>query len=296
MKTYWLNPCEGRWCPCVPCTDTAVPVVLAELFPELDQYTVVVTDYNGKWLVREGQPWKLPHIAELQTGHLIRLVKDVSDSASCGTYAAEFGGVKIATNQMYFRTEVTLELIRRSMVTFPGGEATQWVADTFDPTCRDIWGGGAPYVNWLAHVVQSGKEQDLPGGSSAAKFLQQGVTGEPDQWKWLYAFPRKRKEVVVNLCGGWAELPCGERFPVGKIPGDGLFRRREDGQYDILLRRGSREIGDAGWMWALVDKGGNGVVAALDPLDNYSGIGGNFFPYTPISARVQTAWKKAREV
>jgi len=179
------------------------------------------------------------------------------------------------------------ELVRRSLASNLGSQATDWLADKFDKRNKVL-------VRWLGEVTRNqflfSYFQEREISSPAAHFVfSEPITGGKDQWQFLPVIPEERKEVRFY----WERfhLPSGEEIDVQKGRNGNFFRVREDGRVDVFLRRGGLGIGNF-WLWALVDpqkEETEAVVAAVDPLNNYEALSGFDSRYKPLLGRVMRA-------
>jgi len=297
-------------------THEPVPAALIRIFPELgdERFFVAEVEY---WAARENEPfqpdpdvrwvceflgdnnicrWKLPAVADLSTRQIVALMELRSELDKEHDGHAEdlkIQGVEFGARLAWFEEEATEELIRRSLA--HAEQATAWLADNFD---KDSY----VHVEWLRRVIENhdGLSQlcrEFPQ-SKAVKFAEtEPVTGDPAQWAYLPAIPAGRKEVHLSHARDNFYLLNGEEIPVQKVPGGGYFRVREDGRTDLFLKRGSRELGDKGWLWVLINPQNQtyeAVEAAIDPLNNYNALRGINGLYTPLFARIAQAHARAR--
>ena len=79
---------------------------------------------------------------------------------------------------------------------------------------------------------------------------------------------------------------------VTKADNGNFFHWREDGSLDLFIRRGSRELGPRGFMWARWVKG-LGFVEGIDPLGNTKAL---TCEYTPMYWRVLKVVQEARGI
>ena len=298
--------CAGR---AIRGTKEPVPPALIRIFPEIGGESFFIAEVECrqarysepfspepgvKWICRwEGGPifrWSLSGVTDLSTSQIVALLElreglDKDEHGRAEDFriqGVEFGGC--CWRVVWFVEAAERELIRRSLadlLNHPSARSTTWLAEHFDK-------GNRAQVEWLKAFLQGYKGlevlRDNYPESPALEFAgNQPVTGVPEEWDWLPAIPAENKAIVMESfdTGPHFHLPTGEWVPVEKVPGGGYFRLREDGRMDIFLKRGSREIGDRGWMWVLISE--EGIEAGIDPLDNYGGLRSG---YTPISERI----------
>ncbi len=251
-------------------------------------------DYKSvKELVRATR-WAMPAVTDMSTRQLGALLVAAIRRGNCeivvgDVVVASYGG---------FLEEALREMVRRSQAANSlKDEASRWLAQHFEDESIAVDGGWThPAIDWLAWVFASRQRESAFGdlGGEANRWVRETpITGGPEQWGCLRGLPAVRTEVRAYEDRG-AEpqiyLPNGENFSVRRLIGGGYFRLAEDGVYDLFLRRGAAEIGDKGLMWARVTEDGK-VVAAVDPLHNYGGLGE--FAYTPLMGRLHKALQAA---
>lgn len=307
-------------------TEAVVPNTLIEIFPELNDKKFFVADVEhwagadiGNKAFRQGdhrwiceprggesaRRWEIGLVADLSTKQIVAIL-DLLPHLDKNQYGnrehLRLQGVDFGRSVEWFKESATHELIHRSLVDYinhPDTPSTAWLAEHFEK--KSYW-----HVEWLAKVATnqnglSSLHEHFPQ-STAVKFAsEERVEGIPEQWEFLKAIPAYRKEVRFCPFDGqpYFYLPgSGEKISVQKS-GSSYFRARDDGRMDLFLHRGSRELGDMGWMWVLVNPSeSEGVLypqveAALDPLNNYSGIGCGF---TPLSDRITETFARVIKV
>jgi hypothetical protein len=305
----WVRRVEG-----------VIPTQLIRIFPELgdDRFFIAKPGerghglfgqktgvfypkpFYGKWICEPDgdrvRRWEITSPEELSSNQIIALLelRPELDKGSYG-YAEDLKiqGVEFGSRVSWFEEAAVKELVHRSLVNFrnhPATQATAWLAENFDKNSY-------VFVEWLRRVIDYGGLDKLCEKfphSKAVKFAEtEPVTGEPEQWGFLPAIPADRKEVRLSYSGDRFFLPNGETVPAQKISGGGYFRVREDGRTDLFLKRGSRELGDCGWLWVVINPQESifeVIERAIDPLDNYYALGE---PYTPLFYRIARAHARA---
>lgn len=330
INTAYYSSHVGKFGESIRGTQDSIPPALIRIFPELGGEIFFVAevgldrwhkpaevgftpDPGRKWIIEyvgdnNLRRWTLPAVQDLATSQITALLALRSELESAEYdrgLALKIGGVEFGSPDLFcwFEEKAVPELIRRAegVPLDQSCQATSWLLANF---CKE----DSRMVGWLEGVVKALRPGHGIADSPAADFAdRQPVTGNPDEWEWLSAIPEHRKKITnwESPEGMMFCIPDGqdrlnrdsrETIPVRKIPGiGGYYRDREDGRTDLFLRRGSRELGDKGWMWVLIDPAQElvecRVVAALDPLNNYSGLR-EFF--SPLFARVSRAYATAK--
>ncbi len=287
--------------------EDAIPGVLIRVFPEITHENFFVGDPNPSgWDTRgrgifadTGQgrcrQWMIPEVCDLATSQITQLLA-ILPELDADQYGRRddlrIDGIEFGLRTAWLEEDAYGELIRRSLASLES-QATAWLAHNFNPS---------QFAGWLQRVrteTVRGLERlsELFPDSAAVLFVEEApVTGAPEEWEYLPALPLRRKEIRFY---GEFVLPTGKVVSAEKIPGHGgYFRVREDDRTDLFLRRGSREMGDQGWMWVLVnphaDRVDEAVEAGIDPLDNYDALRGVNGVYTPLFARIARAHARVR--
>lgn len=284
-------------------TRERVPEVLVRIFPELADERFFVAeieksarsidpfsfqpDPNVKWICEflgdnKILRWKLPAVSDLSTSQIIALLVLEWDENGYG-YAEDIKiqGVEFGDRIVWVKEAAVKELVHRSLVDFhhPATQATAWLVNNFNKDSHI-------HVEWLRQVLEHDGLSQLCERfpqSVAVKFAEnEPITGESEQWGFLTAIPANRKEVRLSCTKDSFSLPNGETVPVQTCSGGSYCRVREDGRIDLFLRRGSRQMGDKGWMWVRVNPQAKVVEdfteRAIDPLENYSALRESFSP------------------
>lgn len=292
-------------------THELLPAPLVKIFPELSDARFFVAEIE-KSFASYGQPftpdpsgtkwiveflgdnmlkrWRVPPTVDLATSQIIDLLEMVPmlDTDQYGNITVlKYGGVEFGGLAAWLQEAGIKELIRRSLQSFDS-LATGWLAYEFrlDRVDQD------EFIGWLAAIVRDNcrlkKLRERFFESPAVRFAdQQPITGSPIQWSFLPALPSERKEVKV--LEGHFILPNGNSIPVQKIHGTGDYFRAEYGFVDLFLRRGDRKSGDRGWMWVSLsdlENDGSPILAAIDPMENYSALGNS---HSPLYQRIMKA-------
>ena len=268
----------------------SIPKPLKEVFPEISEGFLAevvqecgIVEILGTWICKyeenEIVRWRFSEVCDLSTEQIIKVLSFYGE--------LEEIDISLPSSESFER-----ELARRSLL--GSRKATEWMAENFDKY-------NSLHLVWMKGMLKIKREKNLlledlfPSSSRAMKFVkEESVTGEREQWKFLPALPAFRKEIRKEI--SYKDiffLPSGEKVAVEKIPGGGYFRIREDGRCDMFLKRGSRELGDKGWLWVLINpkvRPEETVEAAIDPLDNYSAL---TCEYTPFFERISEAYFRA---
>ncbi|TSC56255.1 MAG: hypothetical protein G01um101418_150 [Parcubacteria group bacterium Gr01-1014_18] len=289
-------------------SDRHIPKDITKIFPELcnEKFFVatevlrhhvsqptesLIVEFLGDNKLRE---WKVTAVVDLSTREIIDLFEFLESNLAWRHSLSEpefcVEGVRFGGRGSHFKDDALNELITRSLKQSGSELSTRYLVKNFDKE-------NCLYVEWLKKwgLLPNGEKNfrkitGLKGlkenfnSTKAGKFFNEPITGLPDQWNWLSAIPKERRTIIVQ--DGQATLPTGETFLVKNVRGPdgssrGYIHTREDGSVDVFLRRGSRELGFCGWLWAQKKVGE--IIAAIDPLDNYEGLSqGN----APIAGRI----------
>lgn len=291
-----------------------IPAALKEIFPELCHETFFMAEvqhwgysYNKEfipdperfWIIEylgdnQLRRWTVPVKADLSTRQIIALVDllDHECDKDGKLEKVEFGAHAVvgATKELARRSELARESTYEAD---DRCQATAWLAENFVKS-SDCVEWLQRYNDFSTSKNDAFRLENLFPHSQAAKFSkEEPVTGAPDQWDILPAIFSYRKEVrVYGGSSPTAYMPNNNKevsFPVKKNKGEGYFRVREDGRIDLFLKRGSRELGEKGWLWVLINPQSQ-LEAALDPMNNYSALKSC---HTPLVERICRAYARA---
>lgn len=192
----------------------------------------------------------------------------------------------------YLQESSEEELIRRSL-TNRKSAATNWLAENFDKTNRR-------HVHWLEEFqiqwpddwrFELNDSAELWQQTRVIRFVEEEVvTGLPEQWGYINLIPEDRRSVCID--NGVAYLPVEGGLKIDGIKpvpsGNGFYKREVDGKAHLFLRRGSREVGDKGWLWVVLLEEHGKIIQGIDPLGNYEALE---WGYRPVRDRIDKAFQ-----